>query len=131
MKKLIAVTAARLTLCLSCAVFSYAQSISVGSGALRGSVQDQSGAAIPGAKVEIQNPVSHYSRSAQTDALGNFEFDNIPYNNYHASAISSGFEGSEQDLNVHSPVPVEAKFMLKIGSEKTSVTVTGAGDLVA
>jgi hypothetical protein len=130
MKNLIAVTAAWLTLCLSCAVFGYAQSISAGSGALRGSVQDQSGAAIPGATVEIQNPVSHYSRSAQTDALGNFEFDNIPYNNYHASAISSGFEGSEQDLNVRSPIPVELKFTLKIGTAKTSVTVTSAGDLV-
>jgi hypothetical protein len=130
MIKLIAGTAACFTLCLSCAVLGYAQSISVGSGALRGSVQDQSGAAIPGATVEIQNPVSHYSRSAQTDAQGSFEIDNIPYNNYHASAISSGFEGSEQDLNVRSPIPVELKFTLKIGAAKTSVTVTSAGDLV-
>jgi hypothetical protein len=130
MQKLIAVTASCLALCFSSAVFSYAQSVSAGSGALRGSVQDQSGAAIPGATVEIQNPVSHYSRSARTDVQGNFEFDNIPYNNYHASAISSGFEGSEQDLNVRSPIPVELKFTLKIGAEKTSVTVTGAGDLV-
>jgi hypothetical protein len=130
MKKLIAVTAACVALWFHCEVSGYAQSISVGSGALRGSVQDQSGAAIPGATVEIQNPVSHYSRSAQTDVQGNFEFDNIPYNNYHASAISSGFEGSEQDLNVRSPIPVELKFTLKIGAAKTSVTVTSAGDLV-
>ena len=126
MQKLIAVTASCLALCFSSAVFSYAQSVSAGSGALRGSVQDQSGAAIPGATVEIQNPVSHYSRSARTDVQGNFEFDNVPSNNYHASAaISSGFEGSEQDLNVRSPIPVELKFTLKIGAEKTSVTVTG------
>ncbi len=80
--------------------------------------------------MQIQNPVSHYNRSAQTDAQGNFEFDNIPYNNYHASATSPGFDGSEQDVNVRSPVPVELTFTLKIGTEKTSVTVTGAGDLV-
>jgi hypothetical protein len=131
MRNSLAVTTACLALWLSCAVLGYAQSISAGSGTVRGSVLDQSGSAIPGAAVQIQNPVSHYSRSTSTDAQGNFEFDNIPYNNYHASATSSGFEGSEQDLSVHSPVPVEAKFALKIGAEKTSVTVTGAGDLVA
>jgi hypothetical protein len=113
------------------AAAGYGQSISAGSGTVRGSVQDQSGAAIPGSTVQIQNPVSHYSRSVQTDAQGNFSFENIPYNNYHASAISGGFEGSEQDLNVRSPAPVELKFVLKIGAEKTSVTVTSAGDLVA
>jgi hypothetical protein len=131
MRKLLAVTVASAALWLSCAVCGHAQSISAGSGTVRGSVQDQSGAAIPGAAVQIQNPVSHFTKSTSTDAQGNFEFDNIPYNNYHASATSAGFEGGEQDLSVHSPVPVEAKFQLKIGTEKTSVTVTGAGDLVA
>ena len=53
-----------------------------------GSVLDPSGAAIIGATVEIQNPVSHYQQSVLTNAQGNFEFDNIPYNNYHASATS-------------------------------------------
>ncbi len=42
----------------------------------------------------------------QTDDQGKFEFDNVPYNNYHASATAPGFEGSEQDLNVRSPLPL-------------------------
>ena len=62
-----------------------AQSISSG-GTVRGSVVDPSGAVIKGAMVEIQNPVSQYNRTTQTDAQGNFEFDNVPFNNYHASA---------------------------------------------
>src|ERR1700684_485041 len=118
MPKFISVTASCLALWFSGAVFGYAQSVSVGSGALRGSVQDQSGAAIPGATVEIQNPVSHYSRSTSTDAQGNFEFDNIPYNNYHASATSGGFEGSEQDLSVHLAGPAAAEVTIKIRTEK-------------
>ena len=56
------------------------------------SVLDPSGAAIAGATVEIQNPVSHYKQTAQTDDQGNFEFDNVPYNNYHLSANASGFQ---------------------------------------
>ena len=42
---------------------SYAQSVSAGSGTVRGSVLDPSGAVIKGAAVEIQNPVSRYDRS--------------------------------------------------------------------
>ena len=77
---------------------------------------DPSGAVIKGATVEIQNPVSRYDRSAKTDAQGNFEFDNVPYNNYHLSATATGFQGGEQDVNVRSPLPVEVKFALKIGA---------------
>src|SRR5580700_5448812 len=98
MRNLFPVTAVSVALSLSCAVLSYAQSTS--SGTLRGSVQDPSGAAIPGAIVQIQNPVSHYTKSVSTDAQGNFELNNIPYNSYHASATSAGFDGSEQDVNV-------------------------------
>ncbi len=109
---------------------SYGQSISAGAGAVRGSVLDPSGAAIPGASVRIQNPVSHFDMSAKTDAQGSFEMDNIPYNNYHLSATAPGFQGGEQDVNVRSPLPVEVRIALKVGAETSSVTVSEAGDLV-
>jgi len=115
---------------LLCLAPVYAQSISAGSGTIRGTVLDPSGSAIQNASVEIQNPVSRYDRSAKSDAQGNFEFDNVPYNNYHLSASSAGFQGSEQDVNVRAPLPIDVKVTLKIGVENQSVTVTGAGDLV-
>ena len=52
---------------------------------------DPSGAAVKGATVEIQNPVSHYNQTTQTDDQGNFEFDNIPFNNYHVSVTAPDF----------------------------------------
>ncbi len=119
-----------MTLALGCVAASYAQSTSANSGTIRGSVLDPSGAAIPGASVEIQNPVSRYDRSTKTDAQGNFEFDNIPYNNYHLSATAQGFQGGEQDANVRSPLPVEVKVSLTIGAANESVNVTSGGDLV-
>ena len=85
-----------------CGVLAYGQ-VSAGSGTVRGSVIDPSGAVIPGATVEIQNPVSRYDRNTRTDAQGNFEFDNVPYNHYHLSAAAAGFQGDEQDVNVRSP----------------------------
>ena len=69
-----------------------AQSISSGAGTVRGSVLDPSGAAIKGASVEIRNPVSQYNRTAQTNDQGNFEFDNVPFNNYHLTITTPGFE---------------------------------------
>src|SRR5580692_7659502 len=109
---------------------TFAQSSSANSGTVRGSVLDPSGAVVMGATVEIQNPVSRYDKSVQTDSQGNFEFDNIPYNNYHLSASAKGFQGGEQDVNVRSPLPVEAKLSLTIGAGTQSVTVTSGTDLV-
>jgi len=100
------------------------------AGTIRGSVLDPSGAAIKGATVQVQNPVSGYSQSTQTDSQGNFVFANIPYNPYHVSAVSPGFQSGEQDADVRSPVAVEVKITLKIGTSTQSVTVTAGGDLV-
>src|ERR1700734_1406635 len=40
------------------------------SGSLNGTVQDSSGAVVPGATVEIHNPVSHFDQSVTTDGPG-------------------------------------------------------------
>ncbi|MBV8832841.1 MAG: carboxypeptidase regulatory-like domain-containing protein, partial [Acidobacteriaceae bacterium] len=100
------------------------------SGTVRGTVLDPSGAAISGSTVEIENPVSHYNRSAQTDGQGHFEFDNVPFNNYHTTAAAKGFQTSVQDVNVRSIVPIDLNYSLKIGVATTSVTVETASDLI-
>jgi hypothetical protein len=125
-----AISLVLLVLCLASPVATFAQSSSANSGTVRGTVLDPSGAAIMGATVQIQNPVSHYDKSTQSGAQGNFEFDNIPYNNYHLSASAKGFQGGEQDVNVRSPLPVEAKISVTIGAATESVTVTTGSDLV-
>jgi Carboxypeptidase regulatory-like domain/TonB-dependent Receptor Plug Domain len=117
-------------LCVASPVATYAQSSSANSGTVRGSVIDPSGGAIRGAAVEIQNPVSHYDKTVETDTQGNYEFDNVPFNNYHLTATAKGFQGGEEDINVRSPVPVEAKMSLMIGTSSQSVTVTAGTDLV-
>jgi len=100
------------------------------SGTVRGSVLDESGAAIVGGTVEIQNPVSHYSQSATTDGQGHFELQNVPFNNYHTTANAKGFATGVQDIDVRSAVPLDLKFTMKVGTSTTSVTVEAAADLV-
>jgi hypothetical protein len=131
MTKVAPAAMACLILLFSLPILSYAQSGNSNSGTVRGSVLDPSGAAIPNATVEIQNPVSRYDKTTQTDALGRFEFDNVPFNNYHVSASAPGFQGSEQDVNLRSVLPVEIKIAVAIGAANETVNVTEGGDLVA
>jgi hypothetical protein len=100
------------------------------SGTVHGTVFDPSGAAIVGATVQIQNPVSHYDQNAKTDSQGGFVFNNVPYNNYHLTASAGGFQGADQDIDIRSPVPLEVKFSLKIGTATTNVNVTAGADLI-
>ncbi len=101
------------------------------SGTVRGSVLDPSGAVIVGAAVQIRNPVSHYDRTAVTDSQGKFQFDNIPYNNYHVTAAAPKFQPAEQDVDVRTPIPLDVKFSMAIGTASTTVEVTAdAKDLL-
>ena len=116
-----------LALVFASVPFAYAQS---NSGTVHGVILDPSGAAIAGASVTIQNPVSHYTRSVPADAQGRFEFANIPYNNYHLTATAAGFQADAQDINVRSAVPLELKISLPLGAETQTVTVEAGADLV-
>ena len=91
---------------------------------------DPTGAVIAGASVEIQNPVSHYNQQIKTDSQGNFEFDNVPFNNYHVTASASGFSPAAHDIDVRSSVPVQMKFSLQVGAAASSVTVEAGADLI-
>ncbi len=109
----------------------YAQSSGGNAGTVRGTVLDPSGAAIMGAAVEIQNPVSHYNKTTKTDNQGNFEFFNVPFNNYHVAVNASGFQPGAQDVDVRSSLPLDIKIPLMIGAATQTVEVTAeASDLL-
>ena len=101
------------------------------STSLSGTVLDPSGAVVANAAVTIHDPVSGYERSAPTDGSGSFSFPNVPFNTYHLEVTASGFAPFVQDVDVRSSIPVKLKVGLKIGTEATTVTVTGeASDLL-
>jgi len=120
-------TCISLFVCAGSGAFVYGQTT---SGLVRGNVLDPSGAAIANAVVEIKNPVSHYEQTVKTDGQGNFVFHNVPYNNYHTTAMAPGFQSAEQDVDVRSPLPVEVKFSMKLGTASSTVTVEAGADLV-
>jgi hypothetical protein len=101
------------------------------SGIIQGTVTDPSKAAVPGAKIRIENPVSHHVDEVQTDTDGNFRIPNIPFNSYHLTVTAPGFASVTQDVDVRSPVPITLDITLMIGSASTNLTVTEHGiDLI-
>ena len=106
----------------------FAQSAGSG-GTISGIVTDSTGAVVPGANVNIENPVSRYSKSTTSDNAGHFQFTNVPLNPYHLVVSLTGFAPNSQDVDVRSSVPVAVKSVLTIGMSSTVVNVT-ATDLL-
>jgi hypothetical protein len=100
------------------------------SGTISGAVTDPSGAAVPGATVTIENPVSGYLRTTQTDGSGGYQFSNVPFNPYHLSAKATGFGGTARDIDVRSAIPVNVGISLKVAGASTTVTVESGEDLL-
>jgi hypothetical protein len=100
------------------------------SAAISGAVVDPTGAAVVNATVEIQNPVSGFDRTTNTDTTGSFTFTNVPFNPYHMTVIAAGFSSYVQDVEVRSSVPAEVKVSLKLAGATTTVTVTAGEDLL-
>ena len=102
------------------------------SGSIEGVVKDQTGSSLPGAKVEITNPVSGFHREATTDTDGVFRFVNVPFNPYHMLVTATGFNSFTQDVDVRSTVPLNVQIALKVGAAAgTTVTVeANGGDLI-
>jgi hypothetical protein len=101
------------------------------SGVIQGVVTDSTNAVVPGATVEIRNPVSGYSRTVTTDAAGRFSLPNLPFNPYHLTVTVKGFAPHVQDVDVRSVVPVAVNVGLQVAGSNETVTVeANGGDLV-
>jgi len=101
------------------------------STSVTGTVVDQTGAVVPGATVEIHNPVSAFQRTTKTDSAGKFAIPNVPFNPYHVSVTAEGFNSYSQDTDVRSVVPVNLNISLKVQGSEEAVTVEAAsGDLL-
>ena len=100
------------------------------AGAVRGTVTDPSGAVVPNAAVHLTNAASGFSRSASTDALGQFEISNVPFNPYRITVTANGFAPMSQSLEIRSAVGTSLKLVLQIAGASSTVTVEASGDLV-
>jgi hypothetical protein len=96
-------------------------------GTIEGVVADPSGAVIPGAAVQLKNPITGYGQKTTTDAAGAFRFVNVPPNSYSLSVSQSGFDTATEDVAVRSAVPVTLKIALALAGAQTTVNVEAGG----
>ncbi len=101
------------------------------STSVEGTVVDPTGAVLPDATVEIQNPVSQFARTVSTDAAGMFAIPNVPFNPYHLTVTEKGFAPYVRDIDVRSAVPVSLRIPLQISRSSEVVIVhSNAEDLL-
>src|SRR6185295_7964455 len=119
-----------LTLCLSSMSLLHGQSLG-NAGTIEGMVTDPSGAVVATAKVDLQNRITGYKRTATTDTNGALRFPNVPLNSYHLEVDAAGFNKAQQDVAVRTAVTVPVKVALTLAGSTTEVTVeSGAADLI-
>ena len=113
--------------------FSFAAGAALGqgtAGTLSGTVADSTGAAIPGATVVILNSVSGYTRTQKSDAQGQFQFFNVPFNPYSLTVSEAGFQSFKKTVVVSSGVAMAVPVVLGIATTNQVVTVDAPVDLV-
>jgi hypothetical protein len=91
--------------------------------AISGVVQDQAGAAIAGALVEVISD-SVTQQSATTDQSGSFRFTRLPLGKYQVRVTSEGFAVSTVEVNVGSQQLPSLQVVMAIASLHQETTVT-------
>jgi len=89
-----------------------------------GTVTDQTGAAVPGAKVTITNMDTGIVRSSTSNSTGSYNAAELAVGKYKVRVEAAGFKAFEQvgvTLNVGDTVRADAP--LQVGETKESVTV--------
>src|SRR5882672_3847287 len=85
-------------------------------GIVLGTVTDESGAIIPGAKIRITNQGENVSRDLTSDALGNFEALNLKAGTYSVTAEATGFKTfKSSDLELAARQTLRMNVTLQVG----------------
>ncbi len=97
------------------------------AGTINGIVTDPDNAVVANATVTIENAVTGFKRSVNTENDGSFKFIGVPPNSYSLTTTASGFAVSKQSLSVRTSVPMTVAVQLAVGATTESVTVSSSG----
>jgi hypothetical protein len=101
------------------------------TGKILGTITDERGAVLPGAKVTATNVATQITREATTNDDGYFEITSLPIGTYQVSAEQSGFKKSvstEERLQINQTLRFDLK--LEAGSVAETVEVTSGATTV-
>jgi Carboxypeptidase regulatory-like domain len=100
-------------------------------GSVRGSVQDDEGAALPESKVTLHSVDENTDRVVKSDAAGNFEMDNVLAGKYSIRAERDGFASTVVD-GVVLAARQDVRYVLKltVATQATTVEVNSAANQI-
>jgi hypothetical protein len=101
------------------------------NGQIEGTVTDATGAVVPGARIEITNTNTGFTRSVETDASGFFRFTVLPLGAYSLKAEAKGFQTATREgivLNAGSTATVN--ILLGVQAAATTVEVGATAPVI-
>jgi len=101
------------------------------SATVTGSVADQSGAAIPGATVVLENLQTHVKATVTSNSSGFYRVSGLLPGFYRATVAINGFKSVVRDgIELHGQDEIALNYSLVVGSVTESVTVTSSEPLL-
>ena len=109
------------------AIFSWSANAQVSTASLNGTIQDQSGAAVPSAKIVLTRAGTEVSLQAVTDASGRYSFPIVQPAFYSLSAEAQGFKKAVQErVELQVGQVGEINITLSVGDVNQNVEVSAA-----
>ena len=99
-------------------------------GSIRGIIHDPQHRPVEGAMVMLKAKSSDWSKTANTNANGEFEFNTVPLGEYSVSVADPGFEQVSEAVTVISGTEPVVHFQLKVAIKNETVTVSAAPEAV-
>ena len=98
-------------------------------GVLEGSIQDPSGASVPGAAVDARNTQTGFTATQQSSSNGGFHFSYLPVGEYELHAEAKGFSPFRTTairVDIGETVRVAVKLSIATSTNEISVAAVGA-----
>ena len=106
------------------AVFSVCPALANIFGTVRGIVHDAQHRPVPGSTAVLKAENSHFTQTTQSDAEGEFHFDNVPLGQYSVTVSKDGFAPQQQRITVLSGTAPILHLELQLATQSQSITVT-------
>ncbi len=100
-----------------------------GKAAVKGTLEDSTGAAVPGVGVKLRNVPSGQETHTSTDEDGYFEFAVVPPGKYVLDISAQGFKEVTQPLEIGTTPLRPLRIRLELSLMKQQVTVTSKAEL--
>jgi carboxypeptidase family protein/TonB-dependent receptor-like protein len=118
-----------LSVVVTILMLSFGLAAQVDQVAVNGTVTDQSGALIQGARIEVLSPATNLHRETATNALGIYQLPTLPIGRYEVNVSKDGFKSvviPNVELSVGQARTLDVR--LEIGNISNTIQVNAAGE---